>query len=73
MSNTHSAVVQKNRIVQVRGEMNNPLLFMLDTETMVIEIKHHGVAYLVRVQDLIAFAQTSQRPVFRAALLVRDE
>jgi hypothetical protein len=58
----------KRRMIQIRDEIGNRLLFLLDPETMKIEIKKGGLTYEVKVHDLISFAQTSQRNVFRALM-----
>lgn len=55
----------EGRVVQVRG-MDGSLLMTLDTSTMTIEIRRRGVLHRLRLHHLIAFAQASQRVVFRA-------
>lgn len=60
------------RIIFVRGAYENHLLFLFDADAMEIRLKKGGVTHLIKVHDLIAFAQTSQRVTFRAQLAIED-
>lgn len=56
------------RMIQVRGQFDGHLLFLFNPATMEINIKKGGATHSIKVHDLIAFAQTSQRTTFRAQL-----
>lgn len=58
----------KNRI-QVRGVGSNRLLFVLLRDTLEIEIKVGSNTYLVKVNDMLAFASSSvDRTTLRAPI-----
>ena len=60
------------RLIFVRAAYENHLLFLFDADANEIRIKKGGVTYLIKVDDLVAFAKTSERVTFRAQLAVED-
>jgi len=58
----------QKRMIFVRGVYDGHLLFLFNPATMEIEIKKGGTTHSIKIHDLIAFAQTSQRSTFRAQL-----
>jgi hypothetical protein len=54
-----------DRLVQVRDGHTNALLFTVHPATGVLRVRRKGTDYEIRLQDLIAFGNTSQREIFR--------
>ena len=60
--------------IQVRSDstMGNKFLFNFIPSTMDIEITQRGVVYVIKLDDLLAFANKSERSVFIAKTITKD-
>ena len=62
------------RAIEVRTDptMGNKFLFRFIPSKMEIQLKQRGVTYIIKLNDLQAFADKSEHTVFRAKAIVQD-
>lgn len=62
------------KAIEVRGDstMGNKLLFKFIPSNMEFKLKQRGVTYIVKLNDLLAFANKSERDVFRVEAIIED-
>lgn len=63
----------KPRMIEVRSNHMNTLLFVFNPSKMEIKLKRNGVIHGVKLHDLMEFANKSQRVVFHAEVIIEDK